>query len=126
MAPLQLLLAAAASFALSSASPTQLAPDAADARAAPDAPAAALTDAPAPIASMVTFEAACPLPRDFMRILEGFEAAGITRIDRTAKLVSTKGVMQTEDLPVREASWAPASEPNRLPAIYGRVMSFDF
>lgn len=124
MAPLQLLLAAAASFALSSASPTQLA--AADAPAAPDAPDAALTDTPAPLASMMTFEAACPLPRDFMRILEGFEAAGITRIDRTAKLVSTKGVMQTEDLPVREASWAPASEPNRLPAIYGRVMSFDF
>lgn len=122
MAPLQLLLAAAASFALSSASPTQLA--AADVQEAP--PAAALTDTPAPLASMMTFEAACPLPRDFMRILEGFEAAGITRIDRTAKLVSTKGVMQTEDLPVREASWAPASEPNRLPAIYGRVMSFDF
>ena len=123
MAPLQLLLAAAASFALSSASPAQLA---SDASATPDAPAEALTDTPAPLASMVTLEAACPLPRDFMRILEGFEAAGITRIDRTAKLVSTKGVMQTEDLPVREASWAPASEPNRLPAIYGRVMSFDF
>jgi len=125
MAPLQLLLAAAASFALSLGTPGSPA-SAAKQEVAVDAPAAALADAPAPLASMVTFEAACPLPHDFMVILEGFETAGITRIDRTAKLVSTKGVMLTEDLPVREASWAPASEPNRLPTIYARVMSFDF
>lgn len=124
MVPLQLLLAAAASFALSSVAPASAAAQA-DSRAV-DAPAASLAGEPAPLASMVTMEAMCPLPHDFMVILEGFEAAGITRIDRTAKLVSTKGVAQTEDLPVREASWAPASEPNRLPTIYGRVMSFDF
>lgn len=122
MVPLQLLLAAAASFALSSVSPASAVAQV----VAVDAPPAALAGEPAPLASMVTLEAMCPLPHDFMVILEGFEAAGITRIDRTAKLVSTKGVAQTEDLPVREASWAPASEPNRLPAIYGRVMSFDF
>lgn len=122
MVPLQLLLAAAASFALSSVSPASAAAQV----TVVDAPPAALAGEPAPLASMVTMEAMCPLPHDFMVILEGFEAAGITRIDRTAKLVSTKGVMTTEDLPVKEGSWAPSSEPNRLPAIYGRVMSFDF
>lgn len=75
---------------------------------------------------MASFESGCLLPNDIMFLLDTAETIGMTRIDRTSKLVSRNGVVDTERLPVRAPTWAEASEPPRMPLFYGRMMSIDF
>lgn len=116
MAPLQLLLASAFSL-LSPASPWF-------ARAA--VPALVVREIPSPSPSVASFEAACPLPHEIMRVLDTLEIVGVTRIDWTSKLVSHVSVSDTERLPVRVASWALVSEPPRMPLLYSRMVQLDF
>ena len=61
-----------------------------------------------------------------MGILETLEKVGVTRVDRTSRLVSPAGVGVAAFHPGRMASWAPASEPPRLPFFYARMMQLDF
>lgn len=117
MAPLQLLLAAAFSLASSSSAHAEV--SAAEAKAA-------VREMPSARPSVASFEAACPLPNDIMRVLNALEVVGAIRVDRTAKLVSTEGVTDTERLPVRAADWAAASEPPRMPFFYARMMQLNF
>jgi hypothetical protein len=108
MAPLQLLIAAAFSLASPSV-----------ARAG--VPVYAL-----PAVRVASFKPACLLPSGIMRVLDSLETVGVLRVDRTAKLVSSVGVTDTEPLPVRVASWVAASEPPRLPIFYARMVQLDF
>ena len=119
MAPLLLLVSAAAFSFLSHS--TARAAVTVDADAAP-----VVLELPSPSPSVASFEAACPLPNEFMRVLNLVEAVGVTRVDRTAKLVSRTGVADTERLPVRVATWASVSEPPRMPILYSRMMQLDF
>ena len=117
MAPLQLLVASA--FALLSPSSPWFA------RAVP-VDALVVREIPSPSPSVASFQAACPLPRQIMRVLDTLEIVGVTRVDRTSKLVSHAGVSNTERLPVRVASWALVSEPPPMPVLYSRMMQLDF
>ena len=105
MPPLQLLVAAAAFSVLTT--PTS-------------------TPSTSPTPRVVSLEEACPLPRPIMRVLVVLETVGVTRIDRTSKLVAKESVADTERLPVRAPSWAPASEPPTLPVLYSRMMQLQF
>lgn len=118
MAPLQLLVAAAAFFVLSPSSPAS-AEVQVDARPA-------LRELPSASPHVASVAAACPLPNEIMRILDTLEGVGVARVDRTSKLVSHVGLTDTERLPVRAASWAAASEPPRMPIFYARMIQLDF
>ena len=83
-------------------------------------------EVPSPSPSVASYEQACPLPNELMRVLEMVETVGITRVDRTAKLVSRSGVADTQRLPVRMTTWASASEPPRMPILYTRLVQLDF
>ena len=109
MPPLQLLIAAAAFSVLTAPPPSPL-----------------TTPPPDPSPRVLSLEEACPLPPTVMRVLVVLETVGVTRIDRTSKLVSKDGVADTERLPVRVPSWAPASEPPTLPVLYSRMMQLQF
>ena len=118
MAPLQLLVASA--FALLSPSSPWFA------RAAVPVDALVVREIPSPSPSVASFQAACPLPHEIMRVLDTLEIVGVTRVDRTSKLVSHAGVSDTERLPVRMANWAGVSEPPRMPILYTRMVQLDF
>jgi hypothetical protein len=121
MAPLQLLVAAA--FAM--LSPSSAATNVEEPQL--EAPASAVHALPLPSARVASFDASgVTLPHDLLRILYATEQIGMTRVDRTSRLVSSISVTSTDGLPIRDASWAAVSEPPRLPVIYGRMMSFDF
>jgi hypothetical protein len=141
MAPLQLLVAAAAAFSLLAQSPPEAvamecADDASAIETADDASAvetaddASATDAstsvtPTPPQRVLSLEEACPLPGGIMRVLVVLETVGVTRIDRTSKLVTKDGIKDTERLPVRAPNWV-APEPPVLPLLYSRMMQLDF
>jgi hypothetical protein len=122
MAPLQLLIAAAAFSALSSSASSASSAQVEESVEVP----AAVQETPSPSPSVAAFEAACPLPNTIMTVLNVLETVGVTRVDRTSKLVSHTGVSDTERLPVRIASWASASEPRPMPILYSRMMQLDF
>jgi hypothetical protein len=121
MAPLNLLVAAAM-FASIPPSPVPVVV----AAVTTDVAASVVADLPSPSPSVASFENACPLPNEVMAILNTLELVGVTRVDRTSKLVSREGVIATAHLPFRSATWAAAAEPQKLPIIYSRILSLDF
>jgi len=116
MAPLQLLVAAAGLAILQSSS--------ADVELPVEVPAPPISASAAP--STGTSQEA-PLPTQIMRVLGVLETVGVVEIDRSSKLVSDKGVVDTASLPVRAPNWLPAGpEMPTMPVLYSRMMQLRF
>lgn len=128
MAPLQLLVAAAAGLFLSQSSATPLehvVPSPSRAGEEVEMP----VEVPAPPANAAVSLAApeSPLPTQLMRVLGVLETVGVVEIDKSSKLVSEKGVVDTASLPVRAPSWLPVGpETPTMPILYSRMMQLRF
>jgi hypothetical protein len=122
MAPLQLLVAAAGLFlSQSSASATPAMNPAPEVELPVEVPAPPANAA----ASVATQDS--PLPTQIMRVLGVLETVGVVEIDKSSKLVSEKGVVDTASLPVRAPSWLPVGpETPTMPILYSRMMQLRF